>query len=534
MNRLLRKLHQAWLNWDLMLRKMSRWMDDQNSFFAVLEISLRYFKIWPFLRLLTNRYNVNINQFSIFRARLEKVVSFRSIMWLDGVGDFNEDRVYKTSEMSKCFSEDARSEFCLSPNGRFLFVLPLDKDYVTLGPNFDASIQTCVIDLLLGEHYNVNINDLSEVSPNNLYYNFAGFYALNDEVLVYVDNFPAQRTLRQRVVNVNHRERQAECIGYRVIRYDKFDFMFDRWFWFDYGRDYCAISNCNGQLLRFSKNPAQANYLPDAFVTFTFSTRFHPALMCFSSEAPENIFFPVLDGWSLLRTFAVVGSPDNPNEWPSTAFLRYSFDAGRFTTQLAAPCYRMGFPVKFQSNRSVETTMCCQLGSRMVFGKVTVLHESSTALRTMLFASRLISVLTFYGVCIRAIFEPRSIFSLAFYCRLVVFYALSSVRNEFHNSIRKLFPSSTVFYGLLDTNEWRWIGTSYIPGLFNGISEASLEAVSYNCASVPIEVVSIQSLPLVNKKCLSLRKIVEVKLQRFPNVALKKAAQEIIRHYNAL
>uniref|UniRef100_A0A915DBD8 Uncharacterized protein n=1 Tax=Ditylenchus dipsaci TaxID=166011 RepID=A0A915DBD8_9BILA len=442
MNRWLRKLHQAWLSWDLMLRKMSRWMDDQNSFFEVLETSLRHLKIWPFLRLLKNRYNVNINQFSIFRARLEKVVSFRSIMWLDGVGDFNEDRVYKTSEMSK-----------------FLFVLPLDQDYVTLGPNFDASIRTCVIDLLLGEHYNVNISDLSE-----------------------------------RVVNVNHRERRQN----RVL--------------FHCGRDYCAISNKHGQMLRFSKNPAQAMHLPDAFVTFTFSTRFHPAYMFFPLKLRRIYSFP----------------------FSMYSLSRYSFGADRFYSISCSLLQNL-----FQSNRSVETTVCCQLGSEMgcrakarnpAFGfkldffpsknygrglhnpnrlwKITVLHESSTALRTMLFASRLISVLTFYGVCIRAIFEPRSIFSLAFYCRLVVFYALSSVRNEFHNSIRKLFPSSTVFYGLLDTNEWRWIGTSYIPGLFNGISEASLEAVYYNCASMPIE--------------------------RFPNVELKKAAQEIIRHYNEL
>uniref|UniRef100_A0A915EGD4 SOCS box domain-containing protein n=1 Tax=Ditylenchus dipsaci TaxID=166011 RepID=A0A915EGD4_9BILA len=423
------------------------------------------------------------------------MVSFRNIKWLDGVGDFDEDEVYSNDQLPSYYFTSGDLELCLSPSGRFLFVHLRDQEYVTSQLNSDVSIQTV------------------------------------SSVVVYLDKFPEQRTLRQRVISINHREHEADFVGHRVFRLNESRFAFARFIErFDYGPDYCAISNeQGGQILRFSKNPV----LSGAFAVSTSRHPFFGRPTLFSAEAPDDLFFPFLGDASRLRNFAAAESSDNPNSWPNTAFHRYSFSSQELSMQSAAPCYRTGFPVFFEANATSSQRLGRQRGSRMTPTEVTLYPASSSALRTMLFFSRLVTASTLYWTSMRWIFEPLFAFSFTLYFRLLLSYTLSSVREELHKCVRKLFPSYTISSGILDTSEWRWISTFNIPGSLSSkiISESSLEQVSYNCIW-RTKCVSILSRPVMNNKCISLRRIVEMKLQRFPNIALKEAGKKLIRYYD--
>uniref|UniRef100_A0A915D3X4 SOCS box domain-containing protein n=1 Tax=Ditylenchus dipsaci TaxID=166011 RepID=A0A915D3X4_9BILA len=387
--------------------------------------------------------------------------------WLDGVGDFHEDEVSLQSiQLFNFYVNGGYSEFCLSPRGRFLIMQAPGRLSVSSDSIADASFHTCVIDLLLGEHYNLDTDDLSEVSPNDPYSRLVGFYSLNDNAVVYLDKFPGLRTLRQRI---DHRQRRAECLGYRAFYFNDTGFNFFMGLCLDYGSDYCAISNKAEHIFRFSKNPL------------------------------KQMFSQMLLQMLLLSITYM------------TDLLRYSFNSRDFTIQSAAPCYKTGFPAYLRGNSPFFPIAHSQRGSRMTLIEATLYSESSRLLRTTLFASRVVTAAIF---CCPCVCEPHFAFSLDFYFRLLLLYSLSNV--------------------LLDTSGWRWISTCHLPGLVSGkiISEASLEQVSYNCPTEVNTAVSILSHPLVNKKCLSLRKIVGMKLQRFPNVALKKAFQELIRYYS--
>uniref|UniRef100_A0A915EDU0 Uncharacterized protein n=1 Tax=Ditylenchus dipsaci TaxID=166011 RepID=A0A915EDU0_9BILA len=447
-----------------------------------IERNMFWLRGWPFLWL---------RKLLIFRAQFNNMVSFRNIKWLDGVGDFHEDEVYSNDQLPNYYFTSGDLELCLSPSGRFLFVHLRDQAYVTSEFNSDVSIQTCVIDLLLGEHYNVDINGLSEVSPGDPYYNFVGFYALSDSVVVYLDKFPEQRTLRQQVISINHREHKADCVGHRVFRLNESRFAFAGFIErFDYGPDYCAISNEQGQILRFSKNPV----LSGAFAVSTSRHPFLVALRCF-----------------LLMLLMICTSHK----------VLIIQTAGQVRLSIVT-----FLVLKSYLECHIFTALGRQRGSRVTPVEVTLYPASSSALRTILFVSRLVTASTFCWTSMRCIIEPHFAFSFALYFRLLLSYALSSVREELHKCVRKLFSSHTISYGMLDTSEWRWMSTFYIPGSLPSkiISEESLEQVSYNC-TWRTKCVSNPSCPVMNNKCISLRRIVEMKLQRFPNIALKEAVE---------
>ncbi|KAF8361501.1 hypothetical protein PRIPAC_88424 [Pristionchus pacificus] len=107
-----------------------------------------------------------------------------------------------------------KPKFAGTPNGRFVFILGnmhvTSDGYQDDSQDLAISFQLDVIDLFLSKRTRIgNISD---------FYNFGhptGFYSLNEGNVVLVDYDPFDKTLRQRLIQIDMIKETAECVFYR-------------------------------------------------------------------------------------------------------------------------------------------------------------------------------------------------------------------------------------------------------------------------------------------------------------------------------
>uniref|UniRef100_A0A915CMC5 ShKT domain-containing protein n=1 Tax=Ditylenchus dipsaci TaxID=166011 RepID=A0A915CMC5_9BILA len=479
------------------VKQCERWMIEWDRFFFVLEQGTsRNLPVWP-LRWLHN--------FSDFRSKLKKIVNFQNMNWLDGVGIFHKDEVYRSGSLFKTTSwilEDSRLSMCLSPSGRFLFVEPEKKNKESLldwQMNRDivgVTMQMGVIDLLLGEYYRLDIDCLSEVSPLYLKDDFIGFYALTDSTVIFLDYNPFQENFRQRLISIDHHRRKAQCPGHRVFQRQLASTSFR------HGSQYCAIYDDG--VIRFAKDPtAISASTKDGSLTIgeDFQT-IHSRKFFFSDTAAGDLFFPVFSG-KRVRIFERGDILEDPSgssftfETRSTAFFRYSFDSLSFSIQTAAFNER-GFPSGDEGPALLK-----QQGSSMVYSQPE--YSRPRAYRVLPFFNHLLVTCALTKVCLHQIFECPHAFSYLFYYRLVLFYIASACAEELYSCLRKI-PVNPIMLCAFDTRNWRWVNCSKACGSQDSVNlrghKSSIEVCHFHLQHWPI---------------------------RFPNVALRRASRALIQ-----
>uniref|UniRef100_A0A915DQ53 Uncharacterized protein n=1 Tax=Ditylenchus dipsaci TaxID=166011 RepID=A0A915DQ53_9BILA len=311
-----------------------------------------------------------------------KLINFKHMIWLDGVGKFHRNEVFRDSSFNN-------RKLSFTTSGRFLYGLlrPDRQDFRTrfdIQPNNDQCIQEIsVFDLLLCQCYSVKV--------------------MSDGFIVFV--LFKQNSIRQMVFNVDHVKHTAECIGYRnfTIRRPVFDSL-------NCGSSYCYMSYGEGKVLRFAKNPAETHLLPTAFFTRTVTRRPFSRSYIFSRDGNDDeVLCPVLTQGHLHvydRREIIADSLGRGVVIPagSTAFLRCSFLSQSFTVESAPLCPKTRFPIGYKGNRVSSTVLHKQLGVGMVFADVVYDVLYSLSSRTSFIFGRWFCRCIFFNIFLRKLF----------------------------------------------------------------------------------------------------------------------------------